>query len=151
MDDIKIKTTNILPKEVESRNENSGWLKSCIYSGLIGGLISVFAHILSMIYVAAGVSNNISVVVTLLTLLVLGALTTGPGWYSKLDKYGPAAGMVVTPGLSYAITSSAMQSKKNGEPFLKNVYKGFMTAAPILFWGWGACVVAGIIMALVKR
>lgn len=150
MDDIKIQTTNISSKEVEARDENSAWFKSCLYAGLIGGLISVFAHILSIIYIAAGVPNDISLVVTLSTLLLLGALTTGLGWYSKLDKYGPAGGMLPTTGLSGAITGSAMQSKKNGEPFFENVYKGFMSVAPILFWGWVTCVAAGIIMGLAK-
>ncbi|MDW8802494.1 SpoVA/SpoVAEb family sporulation membrane protein [Clostridium sp. A1-XYC3] len=119
MDDIKIQTTNSSPKEVEARDENSAWFKSCLYAGLIGGLISVFAHILSIIYIAAGVPNDISLVVTLSTLLLLGALTTGLGWYSKLDKYGPAGGMLPTTGLSGAITGSAMQSKKMVNLFLK--------------------------------
>ncbi|AKA71571.1 SpoVA/SpoVAEb family sporulation membrane protein [Clostridium scatologenes] len=150
MGDIKIQTTNISPKEVETRNEKLGWFKSCIYSGIIGGLISVLAHVLSIIYAAVGVPDNISLVVTLLTLLLIGALTTALGWYSKLDKYGPAGGMLPTTGLAGAITGTAIQSKKNGESLLENVYKGFMSVAPILFWGWVTCVVAGIVMGLVK-
>lgn len=150
MTSIKIQTTNILPKEVITKNENSGWFVTCLYSALIGGIISVFAHILSIIYTIAGVSNNNVLVGTLLTLLLLGAITTGLGWYDKLNKYGPAGGMLPTCGLSNAITNAAMQSKRDDDSFIKIVYKGFMSIAPILFWGWVACIIASVLIALTK-
>ena len=88
MTNTKTKSANISQNEFLIKNENSGWLKICMHSGLIGGLISVFSHILSIMYTIAGIPANSILVVTLLTLLLLGAVTTRFGWYDKLNKYG---------------------------------------------------------------
>ena len=83
------------------------------------------------------------------TMVFLGALLTGLDLYPKIAKHAGAGTIVPITGFANAITSPAMEFKREGL-VLGMSAKMFVVAGPVLVYGISSSVVVGIIYFLYK-
>lgn len=82
-----------------------------------------------------------------ITLVFLTALLTGIGVFDKLGKFAGAGTFVPITGFANAMVSPALEFRREGL-VLGLGAKLFTIAGPVLVYGVGASVLAGIIYAL---
>ena len=85
------------------------------------------------------VSNIVPVI-----MVFLGALLTGLDIYDKIAEYGGAGTVVPITGFANAVVSPAIEFKKEGCVF-GVAAKMFVIAGPVLVYGIGSSVIAGLI------
>ena len=77
-------------------------------------------------------------------MVFLGALLTGLDIYDKIAEYGGAGTVVPITGFANAVVSPAIEFKKEGFVF-GVAAKMFVIAGPVLVYGIGSSVIAGLI------
>ena len=119
-------------------------LKHCIYAFIVGGLICDVGQFFTNLFTNFGypkeeVSNIVPVI-----MVFLGALLTGLDIYDKIAEYGGAGTVVPITGFANAVVSPAIEFKKEGFVF-GVAAKMFVIAGPVLVYGIGSSVIAGLI------
>lgn len=126
------------------RAERSPCIKNCIKAFLTGGTICLIAEAFSQLYIYLGASNDTSLLLSSLTIILLTALCTGLGIFDKIAKFGGGGALVPISGFSNAITSEAIESKSEG--FITGVAsKMFTIAGPVIVYGVSASIIYGLI------
>lgn len=77
-------------------------------------------------------------------MILLGALLTGLGVYDRIGHYAGAGSIVPITGFANSIVSSAMEYRREGL-ILGVGSRLFQIAGPVLVYGIGSSVIAGII------
>jgi stage V sporulation protein AC len=144
--DIK-KTTN--PKEyqdfVKKKAPKSKLLKECVIAFIVGGLICVVGELINFFAEnTLKLDTELTGVFRSMVLVFLGALFTGIGWYDVLGRFAGAGSIVPITGFANSIVSPALEYKWEGH-ILGIGAKLFTIAGPVLVFGIGASVLAGII------
>ncbi|GHU69547.1 stage V sporulation protein AC [Clostridia bacterium] len=86
---------------------------------------------------------------TAIVMVFLGAFLTGLGQYDKIGKHAGAGSIVPITGFANSIVSSAMEFRREGL-VLGIGARMFIIAGPVLVYGIGASVAAGLIACVIK-
>lgn len=132
----------IAKKYTYKENKYINYLKSFIFGGLMGTL----GQFLSSIYQKYLVLNvTDSYALTFVTLVVISSILTGLGFFDDIVSFARCGLIVPSTGFAHAMTSAAMDYRKEG--FVKgigaNIFK--LTGSIILFG-----IVSAYIFVLVR-
>lgn len=141
---MKFPTQQEYSKMSASYAPKSPIVKDCAWAFVIGGLICAFGQGLVEIYLAFGISKDISSALCSVTLVFLSALFTGIGLYDDLATHAGAGTLVPITGFANSIASPAVEFKTEG--FILGLgAKMFIIAGPVIVYGVSASVVYGLI------
>jgi len=114
---------------------------------LFGGLICCLGQLLGGVYARAGLDARSAAAAVSITLIFLGALLTGLGFYDDLARLGGAGTLVPITGFANAVVSPALEFKSEG--FVTGTAaKMFVIAGPVIVFGLTASVVYGLVLVL---
>ena len=131
-------------KYVSDKMPPSPIIKDCIMAFLFGGLICCIGQLISDGWRAFGLGNDDAATATTISMVFLGALCTGLGFYDELARHGGAGTLVPITGFANAVASPALEFKTEG--FVLGVgAKMFTIAGPVIVYGVSASVVYGLI------
>jgi len=142
MKDKKIKDKyKVMTKEVTPKSKK---VKDCVKAFVVGGLICDVGQIIINVaensgYTQKEISNILPII-----MILLGAVLTGAGIYSKLAQFGGAGTVVPITGFANAVVAPAIEFKKEGFVF-GVAAKMFTIAGPVLVYGISTSVIIGII------
>ena len=129
---------------VKARMPASPLWRDCLLAFLIGGLICCLGQLITDGWTALGLGKEDAGTAATITMVFLGALSTGLGFYDDLAKYGGAGTLVPITGFANAISAPAIEFKTEG--FILGVgAKMFTIAGPVIVYGVSASVVYGLI------
>lgn len=116
---------------------------------LVGGFICTVGEGFIRLYVRFGAEIQNARTASAITLIFLGALLTGLGFYDKITQVGKAGSLVPITGFSNAVVSPAMEFKSEGH-VMGLAAKLFSIAGPVLVFGALAAMAYGLVYALFK-
>ena len=137
-------------KLVEERAPKSPVLPDCLRAFFTGGLICLIGQGVSELgeYVLLLEGEAIPAF-TAIAMVFLGALLTGLGVYDKIYQFGGAGAAVPITGFSNSVVSPAMEYRREGL-IMGTGAKMFTIAGPVLVYGIGGSVIAGLIWLMVR-
>lgn len=125
------------------------YFKNLLLAFLVGGSICTIGQLIINYLKSQGLDEKMVGAGTSITMVFLGALLTGLGIYDKIGKIGGAGAAIPITGFANAITSPAMEFKREG--FIFGVAsKMFIIAGPVLVYGIGSSVIVGLITLLLQ-
>lgn len=130
---------------LEEKSPNSPLVKDILWAAVIGGLICTGGQGVLNLWKTAGLTELDAATATSITLIFIGALLTGLGWYDKLAKHAGAGTIVPITGFANAITAPAMEFRSEGL-VLGLAAKMFAIAGPVLVYGITASVIYGLLL-----
>ncbi|MBE7039776.1 MAG: stage V sporulation protein AC [Ruminococcaceae bacterium] len=136
-------TNNEYKKYVDKKTPNSTIIKDVFFAFVIGGIICIIGQLISDGYTKTGLSKELSAIATSITLILLSCILTGFGIYDRIAKYAGAGTIVPITGFANSVVSPAMEFKSEGL-VLGLAAKMFVIAGPVLVYGIGASVLAGL-------
>ena len=111
---------------------------------IIGGLICVLGQAFLNWYQYMGFDEKTAGAFTSISLILISAILTGFGLYSKIAKHGGAGTLVPITGFANAVVSPALEFKSEG--YVLGVgAKIFAISGPVILYGTVASVIYGII------
>lgn len=126
------------------RAEKSHCTINCVKAFITGGFICTVAEAFFQLYLYLNISQETSILLASLTIILLTALSTGMGFFDKIAKFGCGGALVPISGFANAITSEAIESKSEG--FVTGVAtKIFTIAGPVLVYGVTASILYGVL------
>ena len=135
---------------VNKKSPDSPLLKDVIFAFLIGGTICTIGQIFSDIYQAVfGLDSESVKTAVPITMVFLGSLLTGLNVYHKIAKYAGAGTIVPITGFANAITSPAMEFKREGM-VLGLSAKMFTIAGPVLVYGISSSIILGLLYYFIQ-
>lgn len=141
-------TKEAYKKYADKKSPKSPIVKDIIFAFLIGGTICCIGQGISDLYTNFTTLTKDEVgAVTSVTLIFLGALFTGLGWYDNLAKYAGAGTIVPITGFANSIVSPAMEFKSEGY-ILGMSANMFKIAGPVIVFGVVFSVIAGVLCFL---
>ncbi|HHW61724.1 MAG TPA: stage V sporulation protein AC [Syntrophomonadaceae bacterium] len=132
---------------VEQVRPRPNILLNCIWAFIIGGLICTLGQLILDYFRAQGMSMEDAGAMTAVSMIFLGALLTGLGWYDELGKKAGAGSIIPITGFANAIVASAMEYKREGYIFGVGA-RIFSIAGPTLLFGFVAAVIIGLVKYL---
>lgn len=132
---------------VEETKPKTPVLKNVFCAFLVGGLISVLGQIIYELLKLADMTDTQSVTVTLIILIVAGAVLTGLGLYDKIGKFAGAGSIVPISGFSNSVVAPALEWKTEGL-IAGLAAKLFTLAGPVIVYGVCVSVVLGLMKYL---
>lgn len=132
---------------VEETKPKTPVLKNVFCAFLVGGLISVLGQIIYELLKLSDMTDAHSVTVTLIILIVAGAVLTGFGLYDKIGKFAGAGSIVPISGFSNSVVAPALEWKTEGL-IAGLAAKLFTLAGPVIVYGVCVSVVLGLMKYL---
>ena len=114
---------------------------------VIGGLICGLGQGFLELYRALGLSAEDAGAWCSVTMVFLGALATGLGFYDDLARHGGAGTLVPITGFANAVASPALEFKTEGM-IAGLAAKIFLIAGPVITFGILASVVYGVVLTV---
>lgn len=138
-------------KEIVKRAEpKPPRLKNGLYAFAVGGLVSLVGEGLTDLWERVlHVSHQKAGDPTVVTLIFLGALLTGLGYFDKLARYAGAGLAVPVTGFANAMASSALEFKREGLVFGVGG-RMFQLAGAVIVFGVATAFAVGVLVSLVK-
>lgn len=134
-------------KYIDSISPKSPTTSNCLHAFLVGGLICAIGQGILNGYTYLGLAVNAAGTATSITMIFLGALFTGLGYYDNLAKFAGAGTLVPITGFANAVVSPALEFKTEG--FVTGTAaKMFIIAGPVIVYGISASVIYGLILCL---
>ncbi len=131
-----------LAKKYESK---SPMLLNIIKAFLTGGIICTLGQGLVELYQYMGVEEKNAYTLCSMTLVVLSALLTALGVYSRIATFGGAGALVPITGFANGITACAVEFKTEG--WIVGIgTKIFSIAGPVILYGTACSVVYGAVL-----
>lgn len=136
---------------VKRMTPNSQYFQGFVRAFWVGGLICVLGQLISMsgeywLHLdQSGVSMFTSIV-----LVFLGTTLTGLGIYDRIGCYAGAGSVVPITGFANSVAAPALEFRREGM-ILGLGAKLFQIAGPVLVYGIGSSVVAGVIYWIIVR
>ena len=136
---------------VRRMTPNSQYFQGFVRAFWVGGLICVLGQLISMAgeywlhLDQSGVSMFTSIV-----LVFLGTTLTGLGIYDRIGCYAGAGSVVPITGFANSVAAPALEFRREGM-ILGLGAKLFQIAGPVLVYGIGSSVVAGVIYWIIVR
>lgn len=130
---------------VKEKSPKSPVLPDCLKAFLVGGLICLIGQGVSDFgeYVLLLEGESIPAF-TAIVMVFFGALLTGLGVYDKIYQFGGAGAAVPITGFSNSVVSPAMEFRREGL-IMGTGAKMFAIAGPVLVYGIGGSVIAGLL------
>ncbi len=121
-------------KLIKSKAPKEDKLKNIIISFFVGGLCGIMGQLLTDIFnKCLHFSINDSYMLTMVSFVLIGSVLTGLGFFDKVVSFCKCGLIVPTTGFAHAMTSAAMDSRREG--FVKgigtNIFK--LTGSIILY------------------
>ena len=129
---------------VKRKAPKSPIVKDVVLAFVIGGAICVVAQAVLNGWTAAGLDKEDAGTATSCVMVLLSALLTGLGLYSRLARYGGAGTLVPITGFANAVVSPAIDFKSEGY-ITGMAVKMFTIAGPVIVYGVSASIVYGLI------
>ena len=129
---------------VKEASPNSPHLSHWIWSFLVGGAICALGEGIAQICKAAEVSQEHTKVIVPCALIVLTALLTVAGLFSRIGKVAGAGSSVPITGFANSIVAPAMEHQPEGL-ILGVGANMFKLAGPVLAYGTAVCTLYGVI------
>ena len=128
---------------VKRANPPSPVVKDCLWAFFVGGAICLLGEALRQFYLS-WYDKDLAGTLTSITLVMLSAITTVPGWYQKLAAKAGAGTLVPITGFANSVVSPAVEFKAEG--WITGVgAKIFTIAGPVLAFGTLASWVWGLV------
>ncbi len=124
-------------------------IKNIIWAFIVGGIICVIGQGLTNFYISLRMTEDNARLFTTLSLILISAILTGLGWYSRLAKLGGAGTVVPITGFANGVVASAIEYKKEGQVFGIGS-KIFTIAGPVILYGIFSSWVLGLIYWIYK-
>jgi stage V sporulation protein AC len=124
-------------------------LRNCIRAFIVGGILCDIGQFFNSWLTRIGLPKDDVAAWVSIIMVFIGAFLTGIGIYDKIAAFAGAGSLVPITGFANSIVSPAMEFKKEGFIFGVGA-KMFVIAGPVLVYGVGTSVVAGIIYYLFK-
>lgn len=122
----------------------------CLKAFLVGGIICTIGEGVSMIGSdLLHLTQENTSAFTAIVMVFLGALLTGLGVYDKIYNFGGAGAAVPITGFSNSVVSPAMEFRREGL-IMGTGARMFSIAGPVLVYGIGGSVLAGLIYLAVR-
>ncbi len=112
---------------------------------VIGGLICCLGQGFTELYKALGATAEDAGAWCSVTMVFLGALSTGLGFYDDLARHGGAGTLVPITGFANAVASPALEFKTEGM-VAGLAAKIFIIAGPVITFGILASAIYGVIL-----
>ena len=132
---------------VKARMPASPIWRDCLLAFLIGGLICCLGQLITDGWTALGLGKEDAGTAATITMVFLGGLSTGLGFYDDLAKYGGAGTLVPITGFANAVASPALEFKTEGL-ITGTAVKIFTIAGPVIVCGIVSSVVYGLILCI---
>lgn len=134
---------------VERVTPNSETSRNLVRAFVYGGAICVIGQIILELAIARlGFDAQEAGAFTSISMIFIGAFLTGIGKYDWIGKKAGAGSIVPITGFANSIVSAAMEFKREG--FITGVgAKMFQVAGPVLVYGIGSSVIAGLVARLI--
>ena len=132
---------------VKARMPASPIWRDCLLAFLIGGLICCLGQLITDGWTALGLGKEDAGTAATITMVFLGALSTGLGFYDDLAKYGGAGTLVPITGFANAVASPALEFKTEGL-ITGTAVKIFTIAGPVIVCGIVSSVVYGLTLCI---
>jgi stage V sporulation protein AC len=132
---------------VKARMPASPFGSDLVKAFVIGGLICCLGQGFLELYGALGAAQEDAAAWCSVTLVFLGALTTGLGFYDDLARHGGAGTLVPITGFANAVASPALEFKTEGM-VAGLAAKIFLIAGPVITFGILASALYGVVLLL---
>jgi stage V sporulation protein AC len=135
---------------VKNTNPKPNLAFNCLSAFISGGLVCIVGQFLIDFYAWAmklppEKASNPAVA----TIIIIGALLTGFGYFDKLGHYAGAGLAVPVTGFANSIVSSALEFKREG--YIMGIgSKMFMLAGSVITYGVVTAFFVGLIRAVLK-
>ena len=93
---------------------------------------------------SAGYTHDVATLITSIVLILISAILTGLGLYSKMGKFCGAGTVVPITGFANSVVSPAIEFKKEGFIFGLGA-KIFIVAGPVIAYGTLTSVLVGLV------
>ena len=134
---------------VSNTTPKSPLLKDCISAFVFGGSICCFGQLLKMLYTNMGLSEPEVKLAVPVTLIVITAILTATGTFSKIAKHAGAGTAVPITGFANSVVSPAVEFSTEGK-ILGTGAKMFNLAGPVIVYGCSAASLYGLIYWITK-
>ena len=132
---------------VKAKSPNSKLFTNMLKAFIVGGFICCVGQAFMELFKHFGVPQETSATITSMSLIFIGALLTGFGWYDDIANFGGAGTLVPITGFANAMVSPALEFKTEG--FVTGTgAKMFVIAGPVIVYGITASIIFGIILWL---
>ena len=118
--------------------------KNIPFAFLIGGGICTLAQFFKSLYLGMGYAESEAGGMVSMTVIFIGVLLTGLGWFGPIAKRAGAGTLVPITGFANSVAAPALEFKTEGV-IMGTCVKMFSIAGPVLVFGISASVVYGLI------
>lgn len=132
---------------VHDTTPKSPLLKDCILAFIFGGSICCFGQLLKTAFTSLGLTEDEVKLAVPVTLIVITAILTATGTFSKIAKYAGAGTAVPITGFANSVVSPAVEFSAEGK-ILGTGAKMFNLAGPVIVYGCSAASLYGLIYYL---
>ena len=128
----------------DSHSPRSKAGRNMLRAFLLGGAICLVGQALTDIFVALGIDKETAGAGCSISLVFLGALLTGLGFYDDMAKFAGAGTLVPITGFANSVVAPALEFKTEGF-VLGTAAKMFIISGPVIVYGISASVVYGLL------
>lgn len=129
---------------IKSVVKNEKPTKNILVAFFSGGLMGIFGQFLTNVF-SKNFELNDAYLITFMTLIIIGSVLTGLGFFDKILSICKCGLIVPSTGFANTMTSSAMDTRKEG--FVKGIGSSiFKLTGSIILYG----VVFGIIFGYIR-
>lgn len=145
----KTLTNKEYQKYVDQMSPNSKILRNVARAFLVGGTICIVGQFITNLLKMKGLGQDETANITVLIMILIGALLTGLNVYDDIGRFAGAGSIVPITGFANSIVSPAMEFKSEG--YIMGVGgKMFVIAGPVLVYGISTAVISGIIHFMLR-
>ena len=129
---------------VHNLTPESPLIKDCILAFIFGGSICCFGQILRTAFSSLGLTEDEVKLAVPTTLIVITAILTATGTFSKIAKHAGAGTAVPITGFANSVVSPAVEFSMEGR-ILGTGAKMFNLAGPVIVYGCSSASLYGLI------
>ena len=135
---------------VKRKEPKSPIVKDVLLAFVIGGTICVVGQLIRNGWSRLGLGEEDAGTATSCSLVLLSALLTGLGWYSRLARFAGAGTLVPITGFANSVVSPAIDFKREGL-ITGMAVKMFTIAGPVIVYGTLSSVIYGVVLMLLGK
>lgn len=131
----------------DSHSPRSKAGRNMLRAFLVGGAICLVGQLLTDIFMVMGAAQETAGTGCSISLIFIGALFTGLGYYDNMAKFAGAGTLVPITGFANSVVAPALEFKTEGF-VLGTAAKMFIISGPVIVYGISASVVYGLLLVL---
>lgn len=144
-----MKMTNEQYKEYSKRHApRSHVSKNLSRAFLVGGIICCLGQLIFNVYLSVGLDEQSAATAESITLIFLGSIMTGLGFYDDIAKFAGAGTLVPITGFANSVVAPALEFKTEGL-IMGTAAKMFIISGPVIVYGISAGVIYGLILCII--